>query len=126
MTLRLRNNALALARMQLSMLALARAEPAQPVIDAPPPAGTGPQVMPGQDEAATACPNAPEPDPEPAEPLPLPDHLPSGDALSRFVSRRLEPDESPHEVWQQLHETEHRKRPRNPALPRAGFRSPPD
>ena len=115
MALRLRNNALALTRMQLAMLALTRAEPCTPEPVA-----------------------EPEPDPEPAlawEPEPSeagqPDPAPfdcgrilAGDVLSRFVSRRLGPDESPHDIWQDMQETDTPQRRRNPALPRAGFRSP--
>jgi hypothetical protein len=48
----------------------------------------------------------------------------SGDALSRFVSHRLTPDQSPHEVWQRMQETDPAKQRHKPALPRAGFRSP--
>jgi hypothetical protein len=48
----------------------------------------------------------------------------SGDTLSRFVSRRLDPNESAYQVWCQLQDAEPATPRRNPALPKAGFRSP--
>ena len=104
MALRLRNNALALTRMQLAMLAVPGTE------------STGPE------------PEAPEPpvsEPPLAEPPPLdPDRILSGDALSRFVWRPIGPNESPNDLWQDLLSADGPKRRRNPALPGAGFRSP--
>jgi hypothetical protein len=52
------------------------------------------------------------------------DRILTSDALSRFVSHRLTPDQSPHEVWQRMQETYPVKQRHKPALPRAGFRSP--
>jgi hypothetical protein len=99
MALRLRNNALALAKLQLAMLA----------------AGGGV----GQPEPV--APPAPDPVPRVER---TPDRILSGDALSRFVSRRLEPGESPHSVWQDLHAADPGKPRRNPVSRGAGFRSP--
>jgi hypothetical protein len=42
----------------------------------------------------------PEREPPPAETFDPGDHPLTGDALSRFVSRRLGPDENPHAAWQ--------------------------
>jgi hypothetical protein len=103
MALRLRNNALALGRLQMVMLTKDR--------------HTAPDVVPAK-----------EPEPVVEQPsMPMvtstPDRVLTGDALSRFASRRLEPGESPHEIWQTLQESEAGRR-RNPALPGAGFRSP--
>jgi len=87
--------------LQMAMLALARADPAVPQ----------PALVPAE--------------PEPAEPESYdPDCIRAGDALSHFVSWLLASDESPHEVWKNLHDAEPTKRRRNPALPGAGFRSP--
>jgi hypothetical protein len=130
MALRLRNNALALGRMQLTMLALIDT----PRTDAPRSDATLSDATPygaRPSDASTEEPAPPEAEPEP--PVPPPDHKLSGDALSRFVSSRLEPDQSPYDVWQHLQEeaSEARsaKRGRDPAppkpdLPGAGFRSP--
>ncbi len=116
MALRLRGNALALGKLQLALLALSNAVAAEPRVARLP--------EPSPAEPASA---------EPAfgEPLSLArDRLLTGDALSRFVSRRLEPEESAHEVWQLLQEAEPKGRSakprRKPALPKTGFRSPPD
>jgi hypothetical protein len=123
MALRLRNNALALGRMQLTMLAL---------IDPPPSAAPTSDLR--ASDASAMEPPAPEPETEPAEPpVSPPDHRLSGDALSRFVSSRLEPEQSPYDVWQHMQEEVSKVRPakrgrepvpQEPDLPRAGFRSP--
>jgi hypothetical protein len=52
------------------------------------------------------------------------DRLLFGDTLSRFVSRRLNPDESAHAIWQHLQEANPANWRRNPASPRAAFQSP--
>ena len=133
MALRLRNNALALGRMQLTMLALIDTPRSDtPRSDALRSNETSYGARPS--DASIEEPAPPEAEAEPAEPpVPLPDHRLSGDALSRFVSNRLEPDQSPYDVWQHLQEeaSEARsaKRGRDPAppkpdLPEAGFRSP--
>src|SRR5947209_6686895 len=81
MALRLRNNALALGRMQLTMLVLIDA----PRVDTP-------TIDTRPSDASAAEPTSPDSEPEPAEPpVPPPDHRLSGDALSRFVSSKLEP-----------------------------------
>ena len=109
MALLLRTNAMALAKLELAILARLQ--------------GTHDRQ---QDMDPTAGP-ADEPASWPDEPAPHPDtdedHILAGDALSRFVSRRLGPDESPHEVWQRLQDGTTAKPQRNPALPRSGFRS---
>src|SRR5271165_1155510 len=65
-------------------------------------------------EAPEPPPHAPDPDPD--------DHVLTGDALSQFVSRRLDPAESPHDAWQQsLRDGDDATR----RFSRAGFRSPP-
>lgn len=103
MVLRLRNNALALTKMQLAMLALTGAAPPAPEPET--------ESVPWREPASS--------DPPAADP----DRILAGDALSRFVSRPLGPDESPHEVWFNQLENEPAKRRRNPAIPGAGFRS---
>jgi hypothetical protein len=122
MALRLRNNAVALARLQLAMLAATRAErPACAMEPVPAPeavAHAEPQAVFHPEREAVSQPE------RPVEPRSSPrDHVLSGDALSHFVSRRLEPDESPHHVWQDLHAAHQAQRRRNPALPGKGFRS---
>jgi hypothetical protein len=142
MALRLRANALALAKMQLAMMALASAEPPEPVVavelkrDEEPveecPAGCDgtPPTWPGE----VPDNNAPDdqlPDDQPpmigaGRPMvdPEEDRLLFGDTLSRFVSRRLNPDESAHAIWQHLQEANPANWRRNPASPRAAFQSP--
>jgi hypothetical protein len=70
MALRLRGNVVSMTKLQLSMIALAQTDATEP--EPPPP-----------EEAF---------DPD--------DHQLTGDALSRFVSRRLGPDEDPQAAWQ--------------------------
>jgi hypothetical protein len=105
MALRLRNNALALARVQLTMMSLTQAAACEP-------------------QTAQPQPDYNQPEPEPiGQPVrPDPDRILTGDALSRFVSRRLEPGECEHDIWRQsLHDAEAARRTRNPALPRPGW-----
>jgi hypothetical protein len=141
MALRLRVNALALAKAQLAMVALLRTEPSEPIADShleePPAADPDRATLPPPDAIwpVRAPEDAPPPDQPPAAPAEPPlarpypwpddqeDRVTSGDVLSRFVSRRLMPDESPHEVWRGLQESDAARQPRDPALPRAGFRS---
>jgi hypothetical protein len=138
MVLRLRANALALAKVQLAMVALAKA--GRPELVAA--ADHCPDEEPAGDRLARSDDTSPTPDEVPADLAPNDeapmtgrglaimvtdgdeDRLLTGDALSRFVSSRLNPGESPHEVWQYLQEADPAKRRRNPALPGAGFRSP--
>jgi hypothetical protein len=136
MVLRLRNNALALAKVQLAMVALVKAErpehtlpthgrpdedPTEDRWDRASGAWAGEKSVAGalDDEAPTADAHR-----EPAQRDGQDDRILSGDALSRFVSHRLTPDQSPHEVWQRMQETDPAKQRHKPALPRAGFRSP--
>jgi hypothetical protein len=136
MVLRLRINALALAKVQLAMVALVRVEPPEhipatrgrpdqdPTGDRWDPA-SGP--WPGESSvASTLDDEAPTADAlrEPPQRDDQDDRILTGDALSRFVSYRLTPDQSPHEVWQRMQETDPAKQRHKPALPRAGFRSP--
>ena len=120
MVLRLRNNALALAKMQMAMLALTGLE--QPETEAEPwhdpePAGS-PVDEPSMDEARVDEPFA-------SEAVAFDDErVLAGDALSRFVSRPLAVSESPHEAWRQELESDPVRRRRNAVLPGAGFRSP--
>jgi hypothetical protein len=145
MVLRLRSNALALAKVQLAMVAIIGTEPPKPAgpadrlpEDARTPdrlrvvksaaewptdpddlAATGPAAAPAPDDLAV-------PQTEPSTVTVVDDEdarLLAGDALSRFVSGRLAPDQSPHEAWQHHLATASARQPRNPALPRAGFRS---
>ena len=96
--LRLRTNAVSMTKVQLAMVSLARAEAPEPE----------------REPAPEPPPHAPEPDSD--------DHVLTGDALLRFVSRRLDPAESPHDAWQQsLRDGDDATR----RFPRAGFRSPP-
>jgi len=141
MALRLRNNALALAKIQLAMLALTGAEPTmaepepelwrdpEPVESLTADAVSDPTVS----DPSTPDPLASDPlasDPLAFDPLAFDPQAPdnervlAGDALSRFVSRPLAADESPHQVWRQTLESEPIRRQRNPVLPGAGFRSP--
>lgn len=147
MVLRLRANALALAKVQLAMVALLRAEPPEAVaalnhhVEEAPAAdrAAGPdRTSPARPDEIPTIPapdDAVPPDQPPAAfaepPLARPsppqddreDRVVTGDALSRFVSHRLMPEESPHEVWRILQEADRAKQRRNPALPGAGFRS---
>src|SRR5208282_5609286 len=94
----LRTNVVSMTKVQLAMVSLARAEAPEPE---PEPAPEPP-------------PHAPDPDPD--------DHVLTGDALSQFVSRRLDPTESPHDAWRQsLRDGDDATR----RFSRAGFRSPP-
>ncbi|HEY4042813.1 MAG TPA: hypothetical protein VGM32_13340 [Rhodopila sp.] len=94
--LHLRANALALVDAQFAMVALLTAE--APVTagdrhqDNAPLSGAQEDRVPGLAEASMfgATSGGQE------------DRVLAGDALSRFVSRRLQPGESPHEVWQQM------------------------
>jgi hypothetical protein len=124
MALRLRANAIVLAKLQLEMLALTKTEPF---------GAERPLAEPNQPQDARASSDqdvGPAHEQAPADgasrPLEQPDHILSGDALSRFVSRRLDDNESPHDVWQQLNQVPETaaKGRRTPALPRKGFRSP--
>jgi hypothetical protein len=149
MVLRLRANALALAKVQLAMMTLVRAEPPELVAAAvrhPDDVSVGDRLAASDDTTPSwpgeralyqgIVPTIHPPNDE--APMPLAhvlaratmtlgddheDRVLTGDALSRFVSRRLEPGESPHEVWQRLQEPGPAKRRGSPALPRAGFRS---
>jgi hypothetical protein len=109
----LRKNAVALANLQLAILSRLRAEP----------------LAAGDRHQDTDATLGDQPASWPEEPAPHPDtddhpdHILAGDALSRFVSRRLGPDESPHEVWQRLQDGLPAQAQRNPALLRSGFRS---
>lgn len=114
MALRLRNNALAMTKLQMTLLPHAhgadtqtpddtdrlpkakRTPKPEPVLDPEP--GSWPEPE-GWPEPETA------PEPQPPEPAanavePHQDHILSGDALSRFVSRRLDPAESAYQAWQ--------------------------
>ena len=120
MALRLRNNALALAKMQLAMLALTKTAPAIPG----PEGEAEPEVWPDVEPAESVL---AEPDPVAFDGEPVAfdsERVLAGDALSRFVSRPLAADESPHEVWQQELESDPVRQRRNAVLPGAGFRSP--
>jgi hypothetical protein len=116
MVLRLRNNAVALTKLQLAMLAATQSSACTPeplpALEPEQAAGPGPE-RPVESPVGPSAGLASSPQ----------DRVLSGDALSRFVSRRLDPDESAHNVWQDLHEAQPVKRRRNPGLPRAGFRS---
>jgi hypothetical protein len=138
MVLRLRANALALAKVQLALAAVLRTEPPEPVATA------SRHLYPAGDPPADSE-GASPPRPSEVSAMGLPGHKETiagpplgeltgpredgderaltGDTLSRFVSHRLTPDESPYEVWQRLQEADPPKRRRNPALPGAGFRS---
>jgi hypothetical protein len=125
MALRLRGNAATLTRLQLTLCAVTQdvdlvPEPPVPVTRVPEPViEPEPETVAELEPVRKIAPlvaRRPSPPPQ--------DHMPSGDALSRFVSRRLELDESPHHVWQDLHEAMPVKRRRNPVLPRQSFRSP--
>ncbi len=134
MVLRLRNNALALAKVQLAMVALVKVERSEhplPTYGHPDEDPTGD----GRDRASGA--RASENSISPGDEAPTAhalweppqrddqgDRILSGDALSRFVSHRLTPEQSAHEVWQRMQETDPAKQRHKPALPRAGFRSP--
>jgi hypothetical protein len=126
MVLRLRSNALALAKVQLAMVALMKAERPEPF----PPAHGCPDQDPTGDRwnsaARTLGDEAPSADAlqEPPHRDDQDDRIFTGDALSRFVSHRLTPDQSPHEVWQRVQEPDPAKQRHKPALPGAGFRSP--
>jgi hypothetical protein len=147
MVLRLRANAVALAKVQLAMVAMLRAEQPQLVATAShhmeeawaADCAAGPDrasptrpdeiptilapddaALPDQPPAAVARPTLAHPSPPQDD---REDRVITGDVLSRFVSHRLMPEESPHEVWQSLQEAEPAKQRRNPALPGAGFRS---
>ncbi len=136
MVLRLRINALALAKVQLAIIALVKAEPPEPIPAAhrsPDEDPTGERwdrasgSWPGENSVArTLDDEAPTADAlrEPPQQDDQDDRILTGDALSRFVSHRLTPDQSPHEVWQRMQETDPAKQRHKPALPRAGFRSP--
>ena len=81
-----------------------------------------------QEQAAEAETLSPPPLPE-TEPDRAPDPAPgrrlAGDGLSRFVSRRIAPDESIHAAWQRsLREASAGGRKRNPDSPPSVFRSP--
>ena len=118
MALRLRNNAMAMTKLQITLLPLARGADCQAPGTAEPPFEAKhvpkPELLPGPPQALL--------DPEPAswaepEPWHIPesvnpepvanvvesakDHILSGDALSRFVSRRIDPAESAYQAWQQ-------------------------
>jgi hypothetical protein len=134
MVLRLRANALALAKVQLAMVALLRSEPPEPAADSPAAPDHASVQRPEENPGVRAPDDATPPDPPPAAltepPLPRPspwpddqDRVVTGDVLSRFVSQRMTPEDSPHEVWQSLQEADPAKQWRNPALPGAGFRS---
>ena len=101
MALRLRANALALAKVQLALVALVQTGEPEPVTK---PAEPDPPVAAAIDHGHQ-------------------DRLLTGDALARFASSRLGSDESPHDVWQHLLDAETGKRARNAGLPGAGFRS---
>jgi hypothetical protein len=138
MVLRLRNNALALAKIQLAMLALTGTELPEPETGTEPwrEPETGPEPWrdPEPAEPQIARPLMAEPqeaEPQEAEPWEAAEpsafdgeRVLAGDALSRFVSRPMASDESPHEVWQRELDNDPVRRRRNPVLPGAGFRSP--
>ncbi len=112
MALRLRNNALAMTKLQLTLLPLACGAGAQ----TPPEAEPLPHAKHAQGPAPM-----PNPEPDWTEPEPWPeteslaettdpetaahaaeparDHVLAGDALSRFVSRRIDPAESAYQAW---------------------------
>jgi hypothetical protein len=135
MVLRLRANALALAKVQLAMVALLRSEPPEPAADSPAAPDHASPQRPDEISGVRAPAAAAPPDPPPAalaeSPLPRPsawpddqeDRVVTGDVLSRFASQRLMPEDSPDEVWQILQEADPAKQGRDPALLRAGFRS---
>ena len=102
MALGLRGNAVSMAKLQLAMAALA---PTEAPVPAPDPAIPEHPVarQPGSASPALEPPWAepPLPDPPPMTGTIDPaDHVLTGDALSRFASRRLGPDESAHAAWQ--------------------------
>ncbi|WP_158932207.1 hypothetical protein [Acidisphaera sp. S103] len=120
MALRLRNNAVALAKMQLAMLALTKTEPAIPGAEG----GAEPDVGPDEEPAESVL-VEPEPMASDGEPVAFGGkRVLAGDALSRFVSRPLGAGESPHEVWRRELDNDPVRRRRNAVLPGAGFRSP--
>jgi hypothetical protein len=128
--LQLRKNALALAKVQLALLALDHHVAA----DAPVAFSEAGVLDHGENSDQEE--NSDHGDDRVIDPLPEPravDKLPAsspqdriltGDALSRFVSRRLDPGESTHDVWQELQDDEPVRCQRNPALPKPGFRLP--
>jgi hypothetical protein len=110
MALKLRANALALYRAQAAMLAMAGP-------------GLAPAATDKLQETADDDPTFAAGDVHPGEPGG--ERSLAGDALSRFVSRRLDPSESAHDAWHRsLTEAPATPRQRNPALPRPGFRRP--
>ena len=145
MALRLRNNALAMTKLQMTLLPLARGADAQTPGDAEPPSKATPapklELMPEPQpvlDPELAFWAEPEPwhileaPPEPVDPEPAAnavesaqDHILSGDALSRFVSRRIDPAESAYQAWQQsLRDAAGGPAARrNAALWRTGFRT---
>ncbi len=134
MVLRLRINALALAKVQLAMVALMKAESPERVAaaverpdedltrDRDRTSGSWPDE---NSVTRTLDDEAPTVDAlrEPPQRDDQDDRILTGDALSRFVSHRLTTDQSPHEVWQRMQETASANQRHKPALPRAGFRS---
>jgi hypothetical protein len=114
--LQLRSNALALTEAQLVMLAWLQTAPLahEPPSRAMPTAAGACDGSDASDEVGIDGGTAPFS-------VDSRDHVLAGDALSRFVSRRLGADESPHAVWQHLRGAT--KGRRNPASPGSGFRS---
>jgi hypothetical protein len=132
MALRLRANALALAKVQLAMVALVKAAGAELATaelqrdEVPPGFQAGDQRSRPDDASlrwAETGPTDEAPMADVAAGFGEDDRVLAGDVLSRFTSRRLDPDESPHKVWQHLQSAEPGRQRRNPVLPSAGFRS---
>jgi hypothetical protein len=126
MVLRLRNNALALGRLQLPMLAVSRDDDRRGTVSALEPAAASEPEGAPELALEPARQSKPQPVVEPRMQSAAPDshRVLNGDALCRFVSGRLEPSESPHRVWQDLHAADSRPRQRKAALPKPGFRMP--
>ena len=117
MALRLRNNALAMTKLQMTLLPLARGADAWTPDNVERFSKAKPEPMPEPQPALDPEPafwaepepwHIPEAPPEPVDPEPAgnavepaQDHILSGDALSRFVSRRIDPAESAYQAWQQ-------------------------
>jgi hypothetical protein len=120
MALRLRGSVVSMTRQQLALLALAGLPAAegqqQSTAEAQQSTPEG-HLQPMPETLPQLAPEPPEPEPPPSQPLlaqsepewaaDTDDHVLSGDALARFVSRRIDPRESPYSAWQRsLQESE--------------------